>query len=218
MNKIVKRYIRLFIGLFLCAVGMTLTINAELGYSPWDVFHQGIGNILGTTIGTSNIIVGIFILTIEVTMKQKPGIGTLCNMTLIGIFMNIIMGNNLLPKFENVYVNIGMILIGMIIIGIGSYLYISSGFGAGPRDGLMLLLLLKTDKSIRFIRNSMEITVLVIGYLLGGPVGIGTVIISFGLGYAIQLVFKMFDFEPKDIVHRQLGDEVEAVKSLFKKQ
>lgn len=218
MDKMTTRYFRLLIGLFLCSVGITMTINANLGYSPWDVFHQGLGNILGTTIGTSNIIVGIVIVAIEVSMGQRPGIGTLLNMSLIGVFMNIIMGNDLLPTFENVYARIIMILIGMIIIGIGSYLYIGSGFGAGPRDGFMILLLKKTNKSIRFIRNSMEITVLVVGYLLGGPVGIGTVIISFGMGYSIQLVFNMLNFDPKGITHRQLNDEVKSIKSLFKKQ
>ena len=135
-NKMAVRYFRLFIGLFICAIGIVMTINADLGYSPWDVFHKGLGNILGTSIGTSNIIVGVFIVIIEVTMDQKPGIGTLCNMALIGVFMNIIMNNNLLPTFDNLYANILMIFIGMIVIGIGSYLYLGSGFGAGPRDGL----------------------------------------------------------------------------------
>lgn len=218
MNKMAARYFRLFIGLFLCAIGIVMTINADLGYSPWDVFHKGLGNILGTSIGTSNIIVGVFIVIIEISMGQKPGIGTLCNMALIGIFMNIIMNNNLLPTFDNIYVNIIMIFIGMIIIGIGSYLYLGSGFGAGPRDGLMILLLIKTNKSLRFIRNSMEITALTVGYLLGGPVGIGTVIISLGLGPTIQLVFKMFNFDAKAVNHRQLGDEVKACRDLFKKQ
>lgn len=218
MNKMMKRYFRLFIGLIFCAIGMTLTINANLGYSPWDVFHQGIGNILGTPIGTSNIIVGIIILAVELKMKQRVGIGTIANMTLIGIFMNIIMSRGLLPIFENLYINIAMILIGMLVIGFGSYLYISSGFGAGPRDSLMILLLLKTDKSLRFIRNSMEITVLTIGYLLGGPVGIGTVIISLGLGYSVQLVFKICKFDAKTITHRQLSDEIDSLKNLFKKQ
>ena len=216
-NKMIVRYFRLFIGLFICAIGIVMTINAELGYSPWDVFHKGLGNILGTSIGTSNIIVGVVIVIIEVTMGQKPGIGTLCNMSLIGVFMNIIMNNNLLPTFDNLYANILMIFIGMIIIGIGSYLYLGSGFGAGPRDGFMILLLIKTNKSLRFIRNSMEVTALTLGYILGGPVGIGTVIISVGLGPTIQLVFNMFKFDAKGVKHRQLGDEVKACKNLFKK-
>lgn len=216
-NTMAVRYFRLFLGLFLCSVGITMTINANLGYSPWDVFHQGIGNILNTTIGTANIIVGIVIVGIEVIMGQKPGIGTLLNMSLIGVFMNLLMNNNVLPTFDNIFIRLLMIPLGMIITGIGSYLYIGSAFGAGPRDGFMILLLKKTNKSVRFIRNCMEITALTVGYLLGGPIGVGTVIMSLGMGYSIQLVFTMFNFDAKGIEHRCLDDEFKACKNLLKK-
>ena len=96
MEKMAVRYFRLFIGLFFCAIGIVITINANLGYSPWDVLHQGIGNILNTTIGTANIIVGVLIVSIEIIMGQRPGIGTFLNMSLIGVFMNIIMNNDLI--------------------------------------------------------------------------------------------------------------------------
>ena len=217
MNKMTVRYFRLFLGLFLCAIGIVMTINANLGYAPWDVFHQGIGNIIGIKIGTANILTGIVIVGVEVMMGQRPGVGTLCNMSLIGVFMNIIMTNNLLPILDNVIARIIMIFIGMIIMGIGSYLYIGSGFGAGPRDGFMILLLKKTNKSVRFIRNSIEITALIVGYFLGGPVGIGTIIMSFGLGPSVQLVFNMFNFDAKEVKHRQLGDEFKSLKNLIKR-
>lgn len=217
MNKMTVRYFRLFLGLFLCAAGIVMTINADLGYGPWDVFHQGVGNILGIKIGTANILTGVFIVAIEVIMGQRPGIGTICNMALIGVFMNIIMNNNLLPTLDNVFARVLMIVIGMLVIGIGSYLYIGSGFGAGPRDGLMILLLKKTNKSVRFIRNSMEITAFLVGYILGGPFGLGTLLLSFGLGPAIQLVFNMFHFDAKNVEHRQLKDEVKACKNLLRK-
>lgn len=217
MNKMALRYFRLLVGLFLCAIGIVMTINADLGYAPWDVFHQGIGNIIGVKIGTANVIIGVIIVSIEVIMGQKPGVGTLLNMSLIGVFMNLIMNNNLLPLLDSVIARIVMIFIGMIILGIGSYLYIGSGFGAGPRDGFMILLLKKTNKSVRFIRNSMEITALLVGYFLGGPVGIGTVIMSFGLGPSIQLVFNMLKFDAKNVEHRQLGDEVRLIKETIKK-
>lgn len=216
MEKMAVRYFRLFIGLFFCAIGIVITINANLGYSPWDVLHQGIGNILNTTIGTANIIVGVLIVSIEIIMGQRPGIGTFLNMSLIGVFMNIIMNNDLIPIFDNLYVRIISIFFGMIILGIGSYLYIGSGFGAGPRDGLMILLLKKTNRSVRFIRNCMEVTALIIGYFLGGPIGVGTVIISFGLGPAIQLVFNMLNFDAKNVTHRKLDDEIRSIKTLFK--
>lgn len=217
MNKMLVRYFRLLIGLFLCAVGIVMTINADLGYAPWDVFHQGIGNIMRIKIGTANILTGVVIVVIEIAVGQKPGIGTILNMSLVGVFMNIIMSNNLLPRFDNIYARVIMIVIGMLIMGIGSYLYIGSQLGTGPRDGFMILLLKKTNRSVRFIRNSMEVTALVVGFILGGPVGIGTVIMSFGLGPSVQIVFNIFDFDAKNVKHRELDDEIKGLKKLYKR-
>lgn len=210
------RYFKLILGFFLFGVATVIIINAELGYSPWDVFHQGIANMFNIKIGTANIIVGILIVGFGVIKGQRPGIGTILNMILIGIFINIIMSLGVIPKFSNVYIRLITIPIALLIMGLASYLYINSGFGAGPRDGLMLLLLEKTDKSVRVIRNSIEITVLVIGYLLGGPVGVGTVIISLGLGFAVQFVFNLFKFDPKLVIHRGWDDEVESLRKLAK--
>lgn len=213
----VKRYFKLMLGFVLFAVAITITINAKLGYSPWDVFHQGIGNILNIKIGTANILVGVIIVGIGVLMGQRPGIGTLLNMFIIGVFLNIIISLDIIPTFVNIYIRIFTVFLAMFIMGIASYLYISAGFGAGPRDGLMVLLVGKTGKSIRLIRNSIEITVLIVGYLLGGPVGLGTVILSLGLGYAVQFSFGLFDFDANKIVHRGWNDEMLALKGLIKK-
>lgn len=216
MNEIMKRYLKLILGYFIFAVGVVITINANLGYSPWDVFHQGVGNIFNIKIGTANIIVGLIMLIVEVWYGEKFGMGCILNIILIGSFINIIMTNNLLPIFSNTYIRLFTIPIGMLIMGLGTYFHINAGFGAGPRDSLMIILLKRTNKSVGFARNSIEITALVMGYLLGGPVGIGTVIISLGLGFAIQFVFKILKFNPQDVIHRSLEDEIEGVKSLFK--
>lgn len=216
IETMTKRYFKLILGLFLFAVGTVITINANLGYSPWDVFHQGLGNIFGIKIGTANVIVGVSIVLIEMLRGIKPGIGTILNMLLIGLFMNIIMSINIIPTFSNMYIRILTIPVGMLIIGLGSYFYIGAGFGAGPRDGLMIFLIQKTNKSIRFIRNSIEITVLIIGYILRGPVGVGTVIISLGLGYAVQFVFSIFNFDPNEVQHRGWDDEVTSIKKLVR--
>ncbi|OLS02606.1 YczE/YyaS/YitT family protein [Tissierella creatinophila] len=216
MQKMMKRYFKLILGFFIFAIGIVITINANLGYAPWDVFHQGVGNILNIKIGTANILVGLIMIIVGVLNGKKIGIGSILNMLLIGAFINIIMSNNLIPIFLNTYIRLITIPIGMIIMGFGTFLYIDAGFGAGPRDSLMIILIEKTNKSVSFIRNAIEITVLVMGYLLGGPVGIGTVIISLGLGFAIEFVFKILKFDPKAVVHRGLNDEIEGVKSLFK--
>lgn len=216
MQKMIIRYLKLISGLFIFSVGIVITINANLGYAPWDVFHQGLGNIFNIKIGTANVLVGLVMIIVGVLNRQKIGIGSILNMLLIGTFINMIIDNNLLPIFSNLYIRFITIPIGMVIMGFGTYLYIVPGFGAGPRDSLMILLLEKTNRSVRFIRNSIEITVLVIGYLLGGPVGIGTVMLSLGIGFAMQFVFGILKFDPKAVVHRGLDDEIEGVKSLLK--
>ena len=216
MNTIVMRYFKLVLGFFIFAVGIVITINADLGYSPWDVFHQGLANIFDIKIGTANILVGLLMIVVGILNGQKIGMGSILNMLLIGSFINLIMTNNLLPIFSNLYVRLFTLPIGMLIMGFGTFLHINAGFGAGPRDSLMVIIMKRTNKSVGFARNSIEITVLVLGYLLGGPVGVGTVIISLGLGICVQFVFKLLNFDPKIVVHRGLGDEIDGVKSLFK--
>lgn len=224
-NKVVKienkdsmlvRYFKMLFGFFLFAVAIVITINAKLGYSPWDVFHQGLANVLDIKIGTANILVGLIIVIIAWLKGQKPGVGTIVNMFLIGSIMNILMDLDIIPTFSNIYIRILSIFFALLIMGLASYLYIDAGFGAGPRDGLMLVLHEKTGKSIRLVRNSIEITALVVGYLLGGPVGIGTVLISVGVGYAVQFVFNIFKFDTKTVIHRGWDDEVAALKRVLK--
>ncbi len=218
MKEIVARYFKLVLGFFIFAFGVVITINADLGYAPWDVFHQGIANIFNIKIGTANVLVGLIMIVVGFLNRQEIGIGSILNMILIGSFINLIMTYNLIPIFSNLYIRLFTIPIGMLIMGFGTYLHINAGFGAGPRDSLMVIILKKTNKSVGFARNSIEITVLVLGYLLGGPVGVGTVIISLGLGICIQFVFNLLKFDPKIVVHRGLGDEIDGVKSLFKNQ
>ncbi|AFS77837.1 hypothetical protein DUF161 [Gottschalkia acidurici 9a] len=212
IRKTFLNFIKLFIGLFLCALGIVMTINANLGLAPWDVFHKGISNILGTTIGQSNIIIGVFIVILDSLLGEKIGWGTLCNMFFVGIFMDFITSTSLISVMDTFTQGVIMILVGMFISGVASYLYISSGMGAGPRDGLMVALVKKTNKSVRFVRNSIEISVLTVGYVLGGFAGIGTLIISLGMGYFVQLAFKIFKFDVKKVKHRLIVDDIKALK------
>lgn len=118
--------------------------------------------------GQASIAIGGLIVVIDLVLGEKVGVGTICNMLFISIFMDLLMINSLVHTFHNVIARIIMMLIGMFIIGIGSYFYISAGIGTGPRDGLMIALTKRTEKSVRFIRNSTEFSVLVIGYFFGG--------------------------------------------------
>jgi len=212
MKKTVLTFIRLFIGLFLCAVGIVMTINANLGLAPWDVFHQGIANIFNITIGKANIIIGIIIVIAESLSGERLGWGTLCNMLFVGIFIDVLMLNNLVPTFDRVIPSIIMILLGMLIIGFGCYLYIGAGLGAGPRDNMMVIFTKKTNKSVRLVKCSIELVVLIIGYILGGKVGIGTVIMAIGGGYFTQLAFKIAKFDVSKVEQRIIADDVSFIK------
>ena len=213
MKKSLLTLVRLFMGLFLYAVGIVFTINASLGLSPWDVFHQGVSKLTDITMGQASIIVGLMIVILDWVLGEKVGLGTIFNMLFIGIFMDILMLNHLVPIFNNIIARAIMMFLGMFIIGIASYFYISAGLGSGPRDGLMVSLTKKTGKSVRFIRNFIEFTVLVVGYFLGGTVGFGTLIMVIGGGYFVQFAFKIFKFDVRKVQHRFIDDYVKIIKN-----
>lgn len=219
MKQFILTLGRLFTGLFLYAVGIVFTINANLGLSPWDIFHQGVSKLSGITMGQASIVVGLVIVVIDWTLGEKVGIGTISNMLFIGIFMDILMLNHLIPVFQNIIARLIMIFLGMFIIGIASFFYIGAGLGSGPRDGLMVALTKRTKKSVRFIRNCIEATALIIGYFLGGSLGIGTLIMVFGGGYFVQFAFKIFKFDVRKVEHKFIDDYVRIIKeSLSRKK
>jgi len=213
-KSVLLRIARLFAGLFLYAVGIVMTINANLGLGPWDVFHQGLSKTVGITMGQASITMGLIIVGVNYFMGEKLGWGTMCNMLFIGIFMDFLMLNHLIPIFENLVLQILMMLGGMFVIGVASYFYIGAGLGSGPRDGLMVMLTKRTGKSVRFIRNCIEVTVLIAGYFLGGFVGVGTVIIALSIGYFVQLAFKLFKFNVKAVEHRFIEDDIRFVRDM----
>lgn len=215
MKSFYLKFIRLFIGYFICAVGMVMTINAQLGALPWDVLHQGIGNVTGLTVGKANIIVGFIIIVLDILFGEDIGWGTVFNMIFIGVFMDILMINELIPIFNNFLPSFIMMLLGLLILGYGVFIYIGAGFGAGPRDGLMVALTKRTNKSVRFIKNSIEILVLIVGYFLGGYVGIGTAILSIMGGYFFQFAFKTVNFNVGEVEHRFIKDDINYIKERF---
>ncbi len=195
-----------------------MTINANLGLSPLQVFHQGVSNHIGITMGQASIIVGFIFVILDWILGEKLGIGTICNMLFIGIFMDVLMLNNLIPVVNNIFAQFLMLALGMFVIGIGTYFYIGAGLGSGPRDGLMVALTKKLKKSVRFIRNSIELTVLVIGYILSGTVGVGTLIMVIGLGYFVQFAFTLFKFDVSKVKHIFIDDYIRIINDNITKK
>ena len=170
------------IGLILLALGVAMTIKGKLlGIGPWDVFHYGLTLQFGLTIGTWIIIVGFLLLLLTVVFTKKmPKIGAFLNMLLIGFFIDFFLW--ILPNTTSLIGSALYLLVGVIIIGYGIGIYVSAELGAGPRDGLMILIVEKTGWSVQWVRNGIELSVLLIGWLMGGPVGIGTVVIAILIG------------------------------------
>lgn len=194
----------------LYAVGIVFTINANLGLAPWDVFHQGVSRLSGITMGQASIGVGFVVVMIDWALGERVGLGTVCNMFFIGFFLDLLMLNHIFPVFDGYFPRLAMLLLGMFIIGLATFFYIGAGLGSGPRDGMMVALTKKTGKSVRLIRNCIELTVLVIGFFLGGTPGLGTVLMVFAGGYFVQFAFKLCRFDVAKVKHVFLDDYFKA--------
>ena len=196
------RWLFFISGLIVLALGFTMIIKADrLGISPWDVLNVGLFEQFGLTIGTWAILVGLAVIVSTVVFTRKiPQIGTFLNMLLIGVFIDIF--NWMIPDVETLAVQIAMFLVGLLIGGYGVGLYVAPRIGAGPRDSLMLLLVEKTGLSISVIRTSMEVTVAFIGWLLGGPVGIGTIAVALFTGKIVQISLPQFERLLKKIIEK----------------
>jgi uncharacterized membrane protein YczE len=179
----------LVLGLLLFGAGIALMAAAGLGLGPWEVLHQGISRHTGIPLGTVGIILGIPILLLWIPLGEVPGIGTVLNVLLIGTATNIVLPA--LPHPADPLPQLAMMVAGVVTIGLGSGLYLGAGLGPGPRDGLMTGLHHRYGWSIRRGRTAIELTVLVAGFLLGGTVGLGTVVFALGIGPIVQVFLRL---------------------------
>lgn len=182
------------LGLFLFALGVALTLHSGLGLGPWDVLHQGINRHTPLTFGQANEIVGAIVIVVGLLLRVRPGLGTVLNMLLIGFFVDRILGTGLLPDARpgGLVAQGVMDVVGVVVVGLGSGLYIRANLGAGPRDGLMLGLHRLTGRRVAVVRAALELSVAVAGFLLGGTVGPGTLIFALGIGPCVELGFRVF--------------------------
>jgi uncharacterized membrane protein YczE len=185
-----RRLPQLYIGLVIYGLAAALMVRSRLGLDPWDVFHQGLANHLGVAIGTVVIIVGAAVLLAWIPLRQWPGLGTVSNMILIGVAMNESL--ELLPTPDQLVWRIVFVVSGVALSGVATGMYIGADLGPGPRDGLMTGLARRTGRSIRLVRTGIEVTVLVVGWLLGGVVGVGTVLYALAIGPLAQIFIPLF--------------------------
>ncbi len=189
-----QRLLRCIGGLALFGVGISLILQAHLGAAPWDVFHQGVSELTGISIGNVIVIVRVLLLLLWIPLRQRPGVGTLLNALMVGIVVDVVLP--LLPDTDRLVARALFLAAGIVAIAIGSGLYIGSGLGAGPRDGIMIGL---RDRgfSVRWGRTAIEIVVLAVGVILGGTVGVGTVAFTFSIGPMVHIVLPRLSLPPR---------------------
>ncbi|MGM0368783.1 MAG: YczE/YyaS/YitT family protein [Bacillota bacterium] len=187
-----RSWIRFGIGLMIVSLGLVLTVKARLGVSPWSVFHIGVTNHFSLTLGQASQLTGLVIVIISYLLARiKPSLATIINMFLVGFLIDILMP--VVPPSNGLIMRVLYLVSGVVIFSMGVGIYISSECGTGPRDSLMMALDKKFKYRLALIRNGIEITVLAIGYLLGGPVGIGTVLVALGVGPIVEYTLNLID-------------------------
>lgn len=191
----IKPIARLVLGLYLFGLGLAMMIHSGLGVAPWDVLGQGLQNQTGWSFGVTTTIISGAVLLLWIPIRQRPGLGTIVNAVSIGPFADL--SKPLMPETVGFLANLGLMLLGLLVVALGSGLYLSAGLGGGPRDGLMVGLTRVTGIPFWIIRTSCESLVLVSGWLLGGTVGLGTAVFAVGIGYLSQISMKIFGFDPK---------------------
>ena len=196
MSKLyAEKLARCIAGLAFFGFGITLFIRANLGLAPWDIFHKGLSEKLDVSIGLVIVGVGLLLLLLWIPLRQKPGVGTVLNALEIGFVVNLT--KPLIGEPDQLVMRTFMVIAGVLVIALGSALYIGAGLGSGPRDGLMLGLSQRSIGgrriSIRVARTTIELTVMIAGLFLGGSIGIGTLIFMFGIGPLVQLVLPRFE-------------------------
>lgn len=175
----------------LCGYGisMAMMVRSGLGLDPWDVFHQGLSERTGMTIGTASAVVGVAVLLAWIPLRTRPGIGTVANVVVIAISVDVAL--TLLPAPASLPVRTALMGAAVVLNAVSTVLYIGAGLGPGPRDGLMTGLVVRTGRSVRAIRTTIEISVLAVGWVLGGTVGVGTVVYALGIGPLVQLFVRL---------------------------
>ncbi len=190
-----RRLVQLFAGLALYGVSLALLLRAGLGLAPWDVLHQGLAERTGTTVGQMVIAISFVVLLAWVPLRQRPGFGTFANAVLVGVFVDLTM--RVLGDAHPWPLRVLLLLAGVLLNGLATALYIGASLGPGPRDGLMTGLVRRTGRSVRMVRTAIEVSVLVVGWLLGGTVGIGTVVYALAIGPLAHALLPAFTIEPR---------------------
>ncbi len=213
-----KRLGILLLGQVISAVGITMMLNTNIGLEPWSVLHQGMAVSTGMTYGTAAMITGVVVIVVAILLKESFGIGTLANIFLCPALIDLFQKWHLIPEMHTVFSGILLLIGGLEVLAVGTWLYMMCALGSGPRDALMVALARKTGRSVGLCRAVLEVIIVLVGWRLGGPVGIGTVIGAFGLGLLLNLTFSVVHFRAAALHQENLPETLRRLREQSAKQ
>ncbi|MBL5884636.1 membrane protein YczE [Lelliottia aquatilis] len=196
-----RRLLQLYVGLSFYGLSTAMFVRADLGADPWNVFHLGVARLLAMDIGTVMILTGALVLLFWIPLRQRPGLGTISNVLVIGLAADAAL--SLLPEMSSLVARSVLLISAVVVNALATGMYIGAGFGSGPRDGLMTGINARTGWSVRSVRTAIEVTVLLIGCVLGGTFGVGTVLYALTIGPLIQICLPWFRHKPQVTVAPQ---------------
>lgn len=211
-KSLLTRVILLIFGLYLCSIGLAFFYFNGLGLDAWNVLHDGLSKVLGIKIGDAFVAVSVIMLGVALLMKEKLGIATIANAFLMGNFMQFNIDLGILKMQTNIFSGLLFMLIGMIITGFGYYFYMGVGLGSGPRDSFVVAVARRINMKVGYVKSIVEVLAVIIGYFIGGDLGVATVIMAAFTGVIIQRVFDLLHFNPKLIEQEGLADSIKRFK------
>lgn len=211
-REYIRRLILLAAGSAVSSFGIVLMLQANVGLEPWSVLQQGMSQCMGITYGTASIIVGAGAIGTAVLCGESFGLGSIGNILFCGVMIDGMLYLKWIPKMERLFPGVLMLLAGLEILALGTWMYMKSALGAGPRDSLMVALARKTGRSVGLCRGVVEIAVILVGWRLGGQVGVGTLISAVGLGSLLNLNFALLHFRPAELRQENLAQTIRRIR------
>ena len=207
-----RRFIWLVAGIVVSSIGIVLMLQANVGLEPWSVLQQGMTLVMGITYGTASIIAGAAAIGLAIVFGESFGVGTIVNIIGCGVCIDGLLALDIVPQLYSLPGGIVMLVIGLELLALGTWMYMQSALGAGPRDALMVALARKTRRSAGACRICVDILVTVSGWLLGGQFGVGTVIAALGLGSLINLNFHVLHFQPAEVHQENIAETIQRLR------
>lgn len=204
--ELIQRILKLLIGLFITAIGITTMLRANIGLPPWDVLHMGLTKVIPVSMGQAIIIVSVILTLIGVLLGEKIGVGTICNMFLVGTFIDLIINSQIIPQGKNFIVGFLMLNLGLMIFAIGTVIYMSCELGCGSKDGVTMGINKRINQPVKYVRAGLEMLAIIIGMFMGAEFSLMTIYSTLVFGFLMQFSFKIFKCNASSLKHRSIKE------------